>query len=107
MGAIEKIRENQRAKGPATILAIGMANPTNCVYQVKYPDYYFCMTKSEHMTALKQKFIRICDKSMIHKRYMHLTEELMEKHPEICPYDTPSLNPRQHIIVDTIPKLGE
>ncbi|KAL3739378.1 hypothetical protein ACJRO7_020748 [Eucalyptus globulus] len=107
MGAVEKIHEDQRAKGPATILAIGTANPANCVYQAEYPHYYFRMTKSEHMTALKQKFIRICDKSMIHKRYMHLTEELMEKHPEICSYDDPSLNPRQDIIIDTIPKLGE
>ncbi|KAF8028830.1 hypothetical protein BT93_E1481 [Corymbia citriodora subsp. variegata] len=107
MSAVEMIRENQRAKGPATILAIGTANPPSCVYQAEYPDYYFRMTKSEHMTALKQKFIRICDKSMIHKRYMHLTEELMEKHPEICSYDAPSLNPRQDIIIDTIPKLGE
>ncbi|KAI6706075.1 hypothetical protein NL676_009037 [Syzygium grande] len=107
MGAVEKIRKNQRAKGPSTILAIGTANPANCMYQDEFPDYYFRMTKSEHMTALKQKFIRIFDKSMIHKRYMHLTEELLKKNPEICSYDAPSLNARQDISIASIPKLGE
>ncbi|KAL3739392.1 hypothetical protein ACJRO7_020759 [Eucalyptus globulus] len=107
MVSVEKIRENQRAKGPATILAIGTANPANCMYQDEFPDYYFRMTKSEHMTALKQKFIRICEKSMIHKRYKHLTEELLKKNPEICSYDAPSLNARQDLSTVSIPKLGE
>ncbi|XP_030549177.1 chalcone synthase-like [Rhodamnia argentea] len=107
MGAVEKIREKQRAKGPATILAMGTANPAHCMYQDKYPDFYFRVTNSEHMTALKQKFIHICAKSMIHKRYLHFTEELFKKNPEICSHDAPSLNARQDISIATIPKLGE
>ena len=60
MASVEDIRNAQRAKGPATILAIGTATPDNCVYQSDYADYYFRVTKSDHMTDLKKKFNRIC-----------------------------------------------
>jgi chalcone synthase len=60
MARVEEIRQSQRAQGPATILAIGTATPANCVNQADYPDYYFRITKSEHMTELKEKFKRMC-----------------------------------------------
>ncbi|RVW27746.1 Stilbene synthase 2 [Vitis vinifera] len=56
MASIEEIRNAQRAKGPATILAIGTATPTT---------------------------VSTSDKSMIKKRYIHLTEEMLEEHPNI------------------------
>ncbi|RVW73153.1 Stilbene synthase 4, partial [Vitis vinifera] len=98
MASVEEIRNAQRAKGPATVLAIGTATPDNCLYQSDFADYYFRVTKSEHMTELKKKFNRICDKSMIKKRYIHLTEEMLEEHPNIGAYMAPSLNIRQEII---------
>ncbi|KAI3794207.1 hypothetical protein L1987_36836 [Smallanthus sonchifolius] len=104
---IAAIRESQRAKGPATILAIGTATPANCVYQADYPDYYFRITNSEHMVDLKQKFKRMCEKSMIKKRYMQLTEEFLKEHPEICEYSAPSLDARQDVVVVEVPKLGK
>jgi len=58
---VEEVRKAQRATGPATVLAIGTATPANCVYQADYPDYYFRITKSEHMTDLKEKFKRMCE----------------------------------------------
>lgn len=57
---LEAFRKAQRADGPATILAIGTANPPNAVDQSSYPDYYFRITNSEHMTELKHKFQRMC-----------------------------------------------
>ncbi|RVW29440.1 Stilbene synthase 2 [Vitis vinifera] len=107
MASVEDIRNAQRAKGPATILAIGTATPDNCVYQSDYADYYFRVTKSEHMTDLKKKFNRICEKSMIKKRYIHLTEEMLEEHPNMGAYMAPSLNIRQEIITAEVPKLGK
>nr|AFM56674.1 stilbene synthase [Vitis quinquangularis] len=107
MASVEEIRNAQRAKGPATILAIGTATPDNCIYQSDYADYYFRVTKSEHMTELKKKFNRICEKSMIKKRYIHLTEKMLEEHPNIGAYMAPSLNIRQEIITAEIPKLGK
>ncbi|KAJ3671528.1 hypothetical protein LUZ60_007607 [Juncus effusus] len=107
MANVQEIREAQRAQGPATILAIGTATPANCVQQADYPDYYFRITQSEHMTELKEKFKRMCDKSMIKKRYMHLNEEILEENPNICAYMAPSLDARQDIVVAEVPKLGK
>lgn len=57
---VSEIRKAQRADGPATVLAIGTATPPHSVLQSDYPDYYFRITKSEHMTQLKEKFSRMC-----------------------------------------------
>nr|QCX36373.1 chalcone synthase [Piper methysticum]6CQB_A Chain A, Chalcone synthase [Piper methysticum]6CQB_B Chain B, Chalcone synthase [Piper methysticum] len=104
---VEEIWAAQRARGPATVLAIGTAAPANVVYQADYPDYYFRITKSEHMTELKEKFRRMCDKSMITKRHMHLSEELLKNNPDICAYMAPSLDARQDMVVVEVPKLGK
>ena len=50
----------ERAQGPASVLAIGTANPPNEFLQSNYPDFYFNITNSNHMTNLKVKFQRIC-----------------------------------------------
>ena len=65
MVTIEEIRKAQRAEGPATIMAIGTANPSNCVDQSTYPDFYFRVTNSEHKTELKEKFKRMCEYHLI------------------------------------------
>ncbi|KAG8090649.1 hypothetical protein GUJ93_ZPchr0011g28185 [Zizania palustris] len=104
---VEEVRRAQRAEGPATVLAIGTATPANCVYQADYPDYYFRITKSEHMVDLKEKFKRICEKSQVRKRYMHLTEEMLLENPNIGAFMAPSLDARQDIAVVEVPKLGK
>ncbi|KAJ0973524.1 hypothetical protein J5N97_021483 [Dioscorea zingiberensis] len=104
---IEEIRRAQRADGPATVLGIGTATPANCIYQADYPDYYFRITNSEHLSDLKEKFKRMCEKSMIRKRYMHLNEELLKENPNICTYNAPSLVVRQDMVVVEVPKLGK
>eukprot|EP00253_Pinus_taeda_P018203 PITA_18203 len=104
---LEAFRKAQRADGPATILAIGTANPPNAVDQSSYPDYYFRITNSEHMTELKHKFQRMCDKSGIKKRYMYLTEEILKANPNLCDYMAPSLDARQDMVVVEVPKLGK
>lgn len=104
---IEDMRKAQRAEGPATILAIGTATPKNCIIQADYPDYYFKITNSDHMTDLKEKFKRMCDKSMIRKRYMHVSEDILKENPNMCAYMAPSLDARQDIVVVEVPKLGK
>ncbi|KAH7835317.1 hypothetical protein Vadar_024979 [Vaccinium darrowii] len=107
MVTVEDIRKGQRAEGPATILAFGTANPLNCVYQNTYPNYYFRITNSEHKTKLKEKFQRMCDKSMIKKRYMHLTEKILKENPNMCEHMAPSLDARQEMSIVEVPKLGK
>ncbi|GAB4858623.1 Chitin synthase, class 2 [Ancistrocladus abbreviatus] len=104
MASVEEICKAQRADGQATILAIGTATPQNCVYQADYPDLYFRITNSEHMTELKEKFER--QRSMINKRYVYLTEEILKENPSLCTYMAPSLDIRQDLAIAATPKLG-
>ncbi|KAK4270141.1 hypothetical protein QN277_023220 [Acacia crassicarpa] len=107
MVTVDEILNSQRYHGLATILALGTATPSNCINQADYPDYYFRVTNSEHMTNLKQKFKRMCEKSMIKKRYIHLTEEFLKENPNMCTYIAPSLDVHQDITVVEVPKLGK
>ncbi|OMO89220.1 hypothetical protein CCACVL1_07979 [Corchorus capsularis] len=107
MATVEEIRKAQRADGVATILSIATANPPNCISQSDYPDFYFRVTNSSHLTYLKNKFIRMCDRTMIKKRYFHMTEEMLKANPSMCTYMAPSLDARQDITVEAVPKLGQ
>ncbi|PHT33042.1 Chalcone synthase G [Capsicum baccatum] len=107
MVTVNEIRWAQRAEGPATVLAIGTANPTNCYDQSTYADYFFRVTNSEHKTELMEKFKRMCDGSMIKKRYFHLTEDILKKNPDLCEYKAPSFNVRQEIAIVEVPKLAK
>jgi len=49
-----------QADGLANVLAIGTANPANCVLQEDYPDWFFRVTDSDHLTHLKTKMKKIC-----------------------------------------------
>ncbi|KAF3434017.1 hypothetical protein FNV43_RR25120 [Rhamnella rubrinervis] len=105
--SVEKIREAQRASGTATILAIGTATPPNVFLQDDYPDFYFRVTKSEHKTDLKEKLQRICERSTIKKRHMYLTEEIIEKNPNLYSETVPSFDVRRQIFSVEVPKLGK
>ncbi|KAJ4972758.1 hypothetical protein NE237_005932 [Protea cynaroides] len=107
MGSIGEVYEAQRSQGPATVLAIGTANPSNFTYQTDFPDFYFKSTKSEHKTELKEKFTRICDKSTIVKRHTFMTEELINENPDFFDPMAPSLDARQDIMVVEVPKLAK
>jgi hypothetical protein len=48
-------RRAQRPDGPASVLAIGTANPPNCIQQDAYADYYLGVAKRSHLTNLKEK----------------------------------------------------
>ncbi|KAM2557797.1 hypothetical protein TB2_014879 [Malus domestica] len=91
----------------AKILAIGTANPPNIYYQKDYPDFLFRVTKNEHKTYLREKFDRICEKSKTRKRYLYLTEEILNANPSIYTYGAPSLDVRQDMLNPKVPKLGQ
>ncbi|KAJ4833581.1 hypothetical protein Tsubulata_025039 [Turnera subulata] len=105
--SVEDMRKAQRADGPATILGIGTATPSNYILQADYPDYYFRITRSEHMTKLKQKFKRICKSSTIKKRHFYLNEAILKENPNLCAYMAPSLDTRREMIAKAVPRLGK
>ncbi|PAN42880.1 hypothetical protein PAHAL_8G194600 [Panicum hallii] len=89
----------------AAVLAIGTANPSNCVPQDEYVDWYFRVTKSDHLTKLKAKMKRICYNSGIKQRYFYHTEDTIRDHPEFIDSALPSLGARQAILASAVPEL--
>jgi chalcone synthase len=43
---------------------------------------------------------------MITKRYMHLTEGFLQENPNMSSYSAPSLDARQDVLIEEVPKLG-
>ncbi|KAM0830486.1 hypothetical protein ACQ4PT_066185 [Festuca glaucescens] len=101
-----EIRRLQRADGPATVLAIGTANPPNCVPQDEYLDFYFPVTKSEHLTDLKHKLKIMCQNTGTEKRFFHHTEEQLNAHPHFFHRGQPSLDDRLEIAAAAAPELA-
>uniref|UniRef100_N1QYW0 Chalcone synthase 2 n=1 Tax=Aegilops tauschii TaxID=37682 RepID=N1QYW0_AEGTA len=100
--ALQEIRQAQRADGHAAVLAIGTANPATSMLQDEYTDYYFRVTKSEHLTHLKHKLKRIC----IEKRFMHVSEEILDAHPDLIDRTLPTLDARIDMASAAVPKLA-
>ncbi|GJN04721.1 hypothetical protein PR202_ga22291 [Eleusine coracana subsp. coracana] len=88
------------------MLAIGTSNPMNCVRQNEYADWYFRVTKRDHLGKWKDKMKRICEKSGIRKRYLHHTEKMIHGHPELLDPTLPSLRTRLGITEDAVPELA-
>ncbi|KNA08807.1 hypothetical protein SOVF_159230 [Spinacia oleracea] len=107
MEKVNEIRNAQRAEGAASVLAIGRANPPNFILQSEYPDYYFRVTESEHMVDVKEKFKRICDKTMIRKRHFFLTDEILKANPSMLTYGDVSHDARREMTIEYLPKLGK
>jgi predicted naringenin-chalcone synthase len=103
---VHEMRGAQRADGPAAVLGIGTANPPTCLAQDEYPDYYFRVTNSEHLTDLKGKLTRICNKSGIRQRFIHLNEELLAANPDFTDRTQPSLDARVDIASAAVPELA-
>ncbi|XP_056174712.1 chalcone synthase 2-like [Syzygium oleosum] len=106
MTELAKVQQSRECKVPAAILAVGTANPSNCINQEDYPEFLFRVTNTHHLTNVKEKFVRICEKSAIKKRYFHLNEEILKQNPALCSYGAASLDPRQDLTIEMIPKLG-
>lgn len=97
---LSEIRVAQRADGPAAVLAIGTANPPHCVPQEDYPDYYFSVTKSDHLTDLKRTFAKLCGMTGINRRFFHHTDKLLATHPDL------SLDSRLDVVATASPELA-
>ncbi|KAI4984758.1 hypothetical protein ZWY2020_017388 [Hordeum vulgare] len=106
MATVQQIRRAQRADGPAAVLAIGTANPVSSVLQGDYAEYYFRVTNSEHHAELKDKLKRICKKSGIERRYVHLDEELLGAHPEFSDRALSTLDTRIDMASAEVPALA-
>ncbi|CAN6222320.1 unnamed protein product [Urochloa humidicola] len=98
VAVVREIRRAQRADGPAAVLGIGTANPAYCVLQDEFPDYYFRITKKEHLTDLKDTFKTLCRITGLERRFFHHTEEVLNAHPD--------LDARLDIVAKAAPELA-
>eukprot|EP00249_Psilotum_nudum_P007996 c20967_g1_i2 orf=549-1874(-) len=90
----------------ASILAMGRATPSNKIDQATYADWYFNITNSSDKVELKKKMQRICERSGIKTRYSILTDEFLKAHPEFYTPGEPSLEQRNSIFAEEVPKLA-
>ncbi|MCO5591506.1 hypothetical protein L7F22_045490 [Adiantum nelumboides] len=93
-------------KAHACVLAMGRATPPNKIVQSTYTDWYFDVTNCGHKEELKKKMQRICDRSGIETRYSILTDEFLKEHPEFYTPGEPSLEQRNSIFAEEVPKLA-
>ncbi|KAI5083426.1 hypothetical protein GOP47_0003169 [Adiantum capillus-veneris] len=92
--------------GHACILAIARAVPPHQLMQHSFADFYFNVTNCQHMTQLKLKMQRICERSGVETRHSIMTEEFLKQHPELYTPDTPSLEQRHQILAEEVPRLA-
>uniref|UniRef100_A0A0E0BKD1 Chalcone synthase n=1 Tax=Oryza glumipatula TaxID=40148 RepID=A0A0E0BKD1_9ORYZ len=101
-----EMSSNPCAGGRATILGIGTAVPAHVYEQKSFPDYYFEITDSNHLVDLKAKFANICEKTSTEKRHMYISDEWLRANPSVTAYMSTSLNVRQQVAEEGIPRLG-
>eukprot|EP01018_Ginkgo_biloba_P019895 Gb_33704 [translate_table: standard] len=106
MEACNAYRLPEKAHGPAAVLAMGTAIPPNVFHQNTFSEFYFDATKSNDRTDLKNKFQRICEKSKIKKRHLHLSKEMIDLNPNMGVHMGPSIGARQIETMEEVPKLG-
>ncbi|XP_040382189.1 bisdemethoxycurcumin synthase-like [Oryza brachyantha] len=105
--AVDELRRAQRAEGPATVLAIGTANPANCVAQEDYADFYCRVTNTGHVDGLKHKLNALCvSASGSQKRFFYHTEEMISAHPEFVDRAKQSLDARLEVAAAAVPELA-
>uniref|UniRef100_A0A0D9YBE1 Chalcone synthase n=1 Tax=Oryza glumipatula TaxID=40148 RepID=A0A0D9YBE1_9ORYZ len=95
-----------RGSGIAAIMGIGKAVPAHVFPQKSFPDYYFDISNSNHMVDLKAKFTKICERTMIEKRHLYTSDDLLRSTPSITAYNSTSLTLRQELANHGVPRLG-
>nr|UPN62989.1 polyketide synthase 1 [Aquilaria sinensis] len=82
--------------GKATILALGKAFPYQLVMQEFLVDGYFKNTSCKDQ-ELKQKLARLCKTTTVKTRYVVMSEEILNKYPELAVEGIPTLKQRLDI----------
>ncbi|XP_066379437.1 bisdemethoxycurcumin synthase-like [Miscanthus floridulus] len=102
---LSEFRQQWRNGGPACVLGVGTANPGNCIQQDDYTDWYFRITKSDHLTHTKAIMKKMCEKMKVKKRYLQVNEELFHEHPEFLDPAAPTLPGKLAVVANVMPGL--
>ncbi|PQQ02298.1 type III polyketide synthase B [Prunus yedoensis var. nudiflora] len=91
--------------GKATILALGKAFPHQLVMQDFLVDGYFRDTNCDD-PELKQKLARLCKTTTVKTRYVVMSDEILEKYPELTTEGTPTIKQRLHICNEAVTQMA-
>ncbi|ONH92164.1 hypothetical protein PRUPE_8G159600 [Prunus persica] len=91
--------------GRATILALGKAFPHQLVMQDFLVDGYFRDTNCDD-PELKQKLARLCKTTTVKTRYVVMSDEILEKYPELTTEGTPTIKQRLHICNEAVTQMA-
>ncbi|XP_044490940.1 type III polyketide synthase B [Mangifera indica] len=89
----------------ATILALGKAFPHQLVMQDYLVDKYFQNTNCND-PELKQKLTRLCKTTTVKTRYVVMSEEILEKYPELAVEGLPTVKQRLDICNDAVTQMA-
>ncbi|KAK1322610.1 Chalcone synthase A [Acorus calamus] len=99
MGSIGKANNKKprmATPGKATVLALGKAFPHQLIMQELLVDAYFKNTKCDDPN-LKQKLTRLCKSTTVKTRYVVMSEDMLNKYPELAIEGLPTMKQRLDI----------
>ncbi|KAI4318329.1 hypothetical protein MLD38_032053 [Melastoma candidum] len=91
--------------GKATILALGKAFPHQLIMQEFLVDGYFRNTNCDD-PELKQKLARLCQTTAVKTRYVVMSEEILNKYPELAKEGLPTVKQRLAICNDAVTRMA-
>uniref|UniRef100_A0A7N0ZSL3 Chalcone synthase n=1 Tax=Kalanchoe fedtschenkoi TaxID=63787 RepID=A0A7N0ZSL3_KALFE len=91
--------------GKATILALGKAFPNQLVMQDFLVDGYFKNTNCDD-PELKEKLTRLCKTTTVKTRYVVMSEEIMQKYPELALEGLPTVKQRLDICNPAVTQMA-
>ncbi|CAK9162529.1 unnamed protein product [Ilex paraguariensis] len=91
--------------GKATILALGKAFPHQLVMQDFLVDGYFRNTNCDD-PDLKQKLTRLCKTTTVKTRYVVMSEEILQKYPELAIEGHPTVTQRLDICNKAVTQMA-
>ncbi|XP_061978344.1 type III polyketide synthase B [Populus nigra] len=96
---------SKASPGKATILALGKAFPHQLVMQEFLVDGYFKNTNCDD-PQLKQKLTRLCKTTTVKTRYVVMSDEILNKYPELAIEGIPTIKQRLDICNDAVTQMA-
>ncbi|KAL3597443.1 hypothetical protein D5086_009080 [Populus alba] len=96
---------SKASPGKATILALGKAFPHQLVMQEFLVDGYFKNTNCDD-PELKQKLTRLCKTTTVKTRYVVMSDEILNKYPELAIEGIPTIKQRLDICNDAVTQMA-
>ncbi|RZC67655.1 hypothetical protein C5167_011340 [Papaver somniferum] len=92
-------------QGKATVLALGKAFPAQLIPQDCLVEGYFRATHCDD-PAIKEKLERLCKNTTVKTRYTVMSQEILDKYPELAEEGTSTIRQRLEIANDAVVEMA-